>query len=113
MKINDLRRLSGLKESYDDEGAYDPMEKLDKISSQLVGLADEITNHATNLDSEQEMNEVLEFFAKKLEDVAAKLRPTPVKAKPKSDKESWGTGVDRMAGSFDDEEIIRQQQRGW
>jgi hypothetical protein len=117
MNLKDLKRLSGLNESFDDDnGAYDPMEKLDKISSQLVGLADEITNHATNLDSEQEMNEVLEFFAKQLEEVAAKLRPTPAKATPKSERElekSWGKGVDRMAGSFDDEEIIRQQQRGW
>lgn len=74
MDIKALKRLSGLNESFDDNDAYDPMQKLDKISSSLIGLADEIINHATNLDSEQEMKEVLEFFAKQLEEVAAKLR---------------------------------------
>ena len=110
MKLSDLKRLSGLSE----DSSYDPMEKLDKISGLIGTLEDEITNHATNLGSEQEMNEVLEFFANQLEGVAAKLRPTPTK--PKSERElekSWGKGVDRMSGAFDDEEIIRQQSNSW
>lgn len=75
MDIKDLKRLSGLNEGeYDSESTYDPNIALDKLASQLIHLPEEIINHATNLSSEAEMNDVLEYFAKQLEKAAAKLR---------------------------------------
>ena len=71
MELSRLRKLSGLNEGpYADEA----MQNLDRIASQILHLPDEILNHATNLDSEQEMNEVIEYFIRQLEQAIAKLR---------------------------------------
>ena len=69
MDINDLKRLSGVQES-----DYDPNLALDRLASQILNLPEEIIHHATNLSSEAEMNDVLEYLAKQLEKAAAKLR---------------------------------------
>lgn len=69
--LNRLRKLSGLSES---AYAEEAMQNLDRIASQILHMPEEIINYATNLNSEAEMNDVLEYMAKQLEAAAAKLR---------------------------------------
>lgn len=69
--INRLKKLSGLNEGNYGEEA---MQNLDRIASQILNMPEEIINYATNLGSEAEMNDVLEYLAKQLEAAAAKLR---------------------------------------
>jgi hemerythrin len=57
MDINKLKHLSGIATEN-----YDAGEKIDKIHSNLVNLLKDFQHHAANLASEQEMNEIYDWF---------------------------------------------------